>query len=200
MLLLGISLNAKDIFVLESDKSTGLTEILMKGNGEYCIAAVKSSGMIKKTDCVRLTNSKKIKILCTKKKKLCKTQKEVLDALVNDNSTTNKENSLKELREGMAYSKAREIIFNAGWQSHGARWSDISKEGQDHILYYNNGWREVVFCAGTGMSPCRYEFRNINQKKLVVITEGECLNSNDEPAKDRETCELNVSKWFFEQV
>ncbi len=98
----------------------------------------------------------------------------------------------------MAYSKAREIILDAGWQGYGARWQDISENGQDHMLYYNNGWTEVLFCAGTGTSPCRYEFRDIYGKKLVVITEGECLNSNDEPTKKGETCELFISSWFID--
>jgi len=192
----GLNLSAKELFVLESNKGTA--EILMKGHGEYCLTSVILPAAIKKTDCRRLTNSKRVKILCTRKKKLCKTEKEIFDAILHADSTESKTNGLEKLREEMPYSKAREIIFNAGWQSFGARWSDISSDSQDAIIYYNNGWTELVGCAGTGISPCRYEFTNIDRKKLVVITAGECLNSNDEPAKGKEKCELHVSSWFFE--
>ncbi len=207
LLLLSISLNlsANNIIMLETDKSSDVVEVLIRGNGGYCTALINSSGAVAKTDCIRLINSKKIKILCTKKKEVCKTEKEVFDYLSVQLSSTKQgiqqqkkiDQSLKGLRQEMKYSEAREILLNAGWQGNNTRWQDIPQSGQTNILYYNNGWREVVGCAGTGTAPCRYEFHNIHEKKLVVITEGECLNSNDEPAEKDETCELYVSSWFF---
>ena len=83
LLSLGISLSvsAKEIFILEADEGSDVAEVLIKGNGGYCTALINSSGAVTKTDCIRLTNLKKIKILCTKKKEVCKTEKEVFDYL-----------------------------------------------------------------------------------------------------------------------
>ena len=220
ILLLSISsnLSANEITILESGEgSSDIVEVLLRGNGGYCSAWVNSMGIVEETDCIRLTNSKKIKILCTKKKEICKTEKEVFDYLVVRLSTTkqdmqpkrtpqekvkdskeNTNNSLKSLRQGMNYSEAREIILNAGWQGNNTRWQDIPQSGEVHDIYYTNGWREIADCAGTGTAPCRFEFKDIYQKTLVVITEGECLNSKQELPKKGEKCELSVSSWFFE--
>lgn len=221
ILLLGTSscLNANEITILESGEgSSDIVEVLIRGNGGYCSAWINSMGIVEETDCIRLTNSKKIKILCTKKKESCKTEKEVFDYLVAklssneqdmqqqkkmtqdkvEKSETHTDYSLKNLRQGMNYSEARKIILNAGWQGNNTRWQDIPQDGQINVLYYNNGWREVVSCSGTGMAPCRYEFHDIYKKTLVVITEGECLNSNNELPKKGEKCELSVSSWFLE--
>jgi hypothetical protein len=55
--------------------------IYIVGNGEECILNINSVGIIEYTNCQRLINSKKMKILCTKNKKICKTEKEIYDAL-----------------------------------------------------------------------------------------------------------------------
>jgi hypothetical protein len=102
------------------------------------------------------------------------------------------------LRQGMDYSQARQIILGAGWQGNNKRWQEILKYGQEHDVYYNNGWREVASCAGTGTAPCRFEFNDIHGNLLVVITEGECLNEQMEGLKKGETCDLPVSSWFLE--
>jgi tetratricopeptide (TPR) repeat protein len=102
------------------------------------------------------------------------------------------------LRQGMSYSQAREIVLDAGWQGKNKRWQDISQYGQEKEVYYKNNWREVASCAGTGTSPCRFEFHDIHSHLLVIITEGECLNAQFEVPKEGETCDLTVSSWFID--
>ncbi len=52
---------------------------LIKGRGEECEVTVGKKEWIDSTTCLSLTNSKGIKILCTKKKKMCKTESEFLN-------------------------------------------------------------------------------------------------------------------------
>lgn len=105
---------------------------------------------------------------------------------------------LSRLRQGMNYSQARQIILDAGWQGNYKRWQDVFEYGQERDVYYNNGWREVASCAGTGTAPCRFEFNDIHGNLLVVITEGECLSERMEQLKEGETCDVPVSNWFLE--
>lgn len=115
-----------------------------------------------------------------------------------NNESTADVSRLTGLRQNMNYSEARQIILNAGWQGNGTRWQDIPEHGQERDIYDNNGWKEVVSCAGTGSAPCRFEFTDIHGNQLVVITEGECLNEKSEELKQGETCDLPVSRWFLE--
>ncbi len=97
---------------------------------------------------------------------------------------------LKALRQSMNYSEARKIILDAGWQGNNTRWQDVSQYGQDNDIYHNNGWHEVQSCAGTGTAPCRFEFHDIHNNMLVVITEGECSGEGK--------CDPGVSSWSLE--
>ncbi len=105
---------------------------------------------------------------------------------------------LTDLSQGMSYSEARKIILNAGWQGLGKGWQNISSDGQVQDVYYNNGWHEVVDCAGTGIAPCRFEFNDVHDNLLIVITVGECVNANYEELKEGEKCDLAVNSWSFE--
>ena len=58
---------------------TKLDVYLIKGRGEECEVTVGNKEWIDSTTCLSLTNSKGIKILCTKKKKMCKTESEFLN-------------------------------------------------------------------------------------------------------------------------
>lgn len=102
------------------------------------------------------------------------------------------------LRQGMDYSQARQIALNSGWQGNNRRWQDIPEFGQENEVYYNNGWREVAGCAGTGTAPCRFEFHDIHGNFLVIITEGECLTAAMGELREGETCDLPVASWFLE--
>lgn len=197
MLLISILYSDNNIIVLNGEVDSDVAEMLIRGNGEECKVSIDSMGTLAGTTCLQITNSKGIKILCTSKKKICKTMSEVRNTL-NTSSPRPDDSGLKSLRQGMNYSQVRKIILNAGWQTTRKRWQDVSEYGQVKDIYYNNGWQEVVDCAGTGTAPCRFEFKDINQRTLVVITEGECFNSKGEEAKENEICDLSVSQWFLE--
>jgi len=66
------------IELLNGDEDGDIAEILIRGNGEECKVFVESTGVVVKTNCVKLTNSKQVQILCTKRKKMCKTVNEVV--------------------------------------------------------------------------------------------------------------------------
>jgi len=51
---------------------------IIKGNGEECYASFTKKGKLYRTNCLSLSNSKGIKILCTKHKKICKTEYELV--------------------------------------------------------------------------------------------------------------------------
>ena len=68
--------NDMNIISEDADESD-VIEVLIRGNGGYCSLWMDSLGRIENTDCRRMTNSKKVKIVCTKRKEICKTEKEV---------------------------------------------------------------------------------------------------------------------------
>ena len=173
-------------------------EMLIRGEGEECKVSMDKTGALTGTSCLQITNSKGIKILCTSNKKMCKAVDEMHDALNSIISPKTGISGLKALRQNMNYSEARKIILNSGWQASRKRWQDVPEEGRVNNIYYNNGWQEVADCAGTGTAPCRFEFKDINKKTLVVITEGECFDNKSEQLKQKELCDLSVSRWFFE--
>lgn len=115
-----------------------------------------------------------------------KNDKKIVKVLEQDNSQLN---SLDDLRADMPYSEARKIVVASGWIPHGSDVNDLM--GQEKMLYVENAWTEVSSCAMSAGSPCRYEFMK-NQKLLVLITMGECLN------EEGEMCELTMTQWFFE--
>jgi len=83
LFIIASTLSASNMTVISEDADgSDIVEVLIKGNGEHCRVWMDSTGKTDKTNCIRLTNSKKIKILCTKKKKICKTEKEIYDYLV----------------------------------------------------------------------------------------------------------------------
>ncbi len=160
--------------------------------GGVCRVAMDVVPSVVQTNCIRLTNSKGIKILCTGKKQICKREDEVFDFIKNYRPTSKPtnvthNNSLK-LRQGMPYSQAREIILDAGWQGKNISPRDLTG-GETTEIFFDNGWRELQDCAGTGMAYCRFEFRNIANQTLVVITIGECVKTS------KVKCEKYLESW-----
>jgi hypothetical protein len=100
---------------------------------------------------------------------------------------------LKILNQNMMYSEARKIILDAGWQGKNTRWQDVDEYSQAKTLYFDNGWREVQSCTGAGTALCRFEFYDIHENTLVVITEGECYAENE-----GQKCDLGISRWLLE--
>jgi len=58
-------------------------KVMIRGNGERCSVELSSSGDIMESDCRIMTNSKNVKILCTRRKKICKTVNEVYNFTIN---------------------------------------------------------------------------------------------------------------------
>ena len=103
---------------------------------------------------------------------------------------------LKALRQGMRYSKARKIILDAGWQALYNRWQDIPESGRVHDLYSDNGWLEIVDCAGTGLGECLFKFMDMFGNTLEVVTIGECIDPIDEGDNgSNKKCDLRVGYW-----
>ena len=112
-------------------------------------------------------------------------------------SVAENSDQLSKLRQNMSYSAARELILSEGWQSAGTPWGMLGST-MELDIHFKNGWRELVSCAGTGLSPCRYEFSNIRGETLVAITEGECHNDKQESLKAVQICDLPLVRWFLE--
>lgn len=72
----------QEIVVLNSEDDSDVVEVLIQGNSEKCKASIDSTGELIETTCKRLTNSKNIELLCTEKKSVCKTIKEVANAVI----------------------------------------------------------------------------------------------------------------------
>jgi len=58
-------------------------KVMIRGNGERCSVELSSTGDIMESDCRIMTNSKNVKILCTRRKKICKTVNEVYNFTIN---------------------------------------------------------------------------------------------------------------------
>lgn len=84
-------LNANDMYDI------GNKDILLNGNGEQCIIRHNNKNRIINTTCLSFKNSKNINILCTKKKKICKTEKEVTNYIFSLNMNNKSELRYKKI-------------------------------------------------------------------------------------------------------
>ena len=82
------------------------------------------------------------------------------------------EPQLPELRQGMDLLAARAMLRDAGWQGV-ERQAPPENAGMIGYVFYELGATEVVDCAGTGMAPCRFSYRNTDGQHLAVFTIGE---------------------------
>ncbi len=76
-----------NIILLNGEEDGDVADMLIRGNGEQCRVSIDSMGTLVWTNCLQLTNSKRVKILCTKKKKICKTVNEMRNALNSTHSS-----------------------------------------------------------------------------------------------------------------
>ena len=95
------------------------------------------------------------------------------DPLAAGDDGDNERQSLGDLRQGMPYSEAREIILDAGWQATVVPLQAREFAGLRESAMVGRGWHELQSCAGSGLAPCRFEFGDIEGQTLVVITLGE---------------------------
>ena len=78
----------------------------------------------------------------------------------------------------LTYHKARKKLLAAGWQP--LRTKHYNEAESDPDIAHGNGrvfWRrgyvEVEACAGTGVAPCAFLYRDAYGNRLRVTTEGE---------------------------
>ena len=90
------------------------------------------------------------------------------------------------LRQGMPYAEAREILLDAGWQ---AQVFSANQE-QDGVMAYliELGYPEVTACSGTGLGLCAFEFVDAAGHKLSVST-----------ANNRRGEEPTLFRWWLVQ-
>lgn len=73
------------------------------------------------------------------------------------------------------YTNERKALITAGWQPvPTASWRDKDAKFFGQALYFwDKGFEEVIDCAGTGLAPCHFQFRDVYGNKLIVATSGE---------------------------
>lgn len=86
---------------------------------------------------------------------------------------------------GLKYNKAREMLMAQGWQPAVTVSLNRKMESIQAELFRSAGYPEVNDCAGTGLSPCVFYFRDAYGKKLKVVTVGESdVKGDDFPRVD----------------
>ena len=145
-------------------------KVILQGKNESCKITMNVMAIIKRTNCKRLTNSKGVKIVCTRRKSMCKTELEVDNYIYRDMSLHLKKKTrfkkLPDLKD-MPYYKARKIILQAGYKPKIN--SNPPQFGQAKTLY-KHGYKEVDDCSSISIMPCRFEFYASGNKKLIVST------------------------------
>lgn len=78
----------------------------------------------------------------------------------------------------ITYHKARKMLLSAGWQPLQTKSFNDAKNDPDissgnGAVFWEKGYIEVEGCAGSGVAPCAFLFRDAYGNKLRVITAGE---------------------------
>ncbi|MBD2449621.1 hypothetical protein H6G76_21110 [Nostoc sp. FACHB-152] len=102
---------------------------------------------------------------------------------------------LTQLTEGMPYSKVREILFNNGWKAHN---EPIDESEYDRPTYQdlviNQGYKEYLFCSGTGLGICSFKFINDQHQSVEILTAGDPQGSVFYKISDLKTSPESHSK------
>lgn len=81
LLLVPMLYSESDLILLEDNKVDGSKKLIIKGDDEQCTISINSDNLPINSSCRLSTNSDKIRIFCTKTKKVCKTLGEVYESL-----------------------------------------------------------------------------------------------------------------------
>ena len=78
----------------------------------------------------------------------------------------------------LTYHKARKALLSAGWQplqtkSFNEANTDPDISSGNGALFWKKGYVEVEACAGTGVAPCAFLFKDAYGNRLRVTTAGE---------------------------
>lgn len=78
--------------------------------------------------------------------------------------------------KGLTYHSARQSILAAGWQpvqTHDGADDDPDTSSGNGEIFWKKGYVEIEACAGTGVAPCAFLFKDVHGNKLRVTTQGE---------------------------
>jgi|CXWL01.1.fsa_nt_gi hypothetical protein len=78
----------------------------------------------------------------------------------------------------LTYHKARPKLLAAGWQPfwtihHNKAATDPNTSIGNGKIFWGKGYWEIELCAGTGLAPCTFLFKDAYGNKLRVATAGE---------------------------
>lgn len=142
-------------------------KVVLEGKNESCKITMSVMAEITYTNCKQITNSKNVRILCTKRKSMCKTEREVDKFIYSDDLVSKKKKSKLPNLQDMSYYKARKIIINAGYtpkiNPHPSQYGQAKK-------LYQQGYVEIDDCAGSPIMPCQFHFNTGSNKILIVDT------------------------------
>jgi len=96
---------------------------------------------------------------------------------------------VKKLKQGMSYASARKMLLEGGWQAV-AQSPNRELFGQQEYIVKTLKYYEVEDCSGTGVGYCRFLFKDVNKRKLVIVT-----YNNEEGIKGGP----KVDNWSFEK-
>ncbi|NJR15971.1 MAG: hypothetical protein HC785_09790 [Calothrix sp. CSU_2_0] len=102
----------------------------------------------------------------------------------NSNSQSLKPN----LREGMSYQKARQLLLQQGWKPH-LQGDEANLNNITVRELYDYGYVEIKDCSGTGVGACLFEF--INQSEDILSVSTRAVSANN---KERE-----IWRWSIER-
>ena len=79
---------------------------------------------------------------------------------------------LPKLKQGMPYSKAREMLLKAGWQAifNHVQLMNSQKSAPVNYFFAGKDYTEIVDCAGTGLGLCLFRFESAYGEVLYVTT------------------------------
>ncbi|AHJ27025.1 hypothetical protein PN465_22855 [Nodularia spumigena CS-584] len=95
---------------------------------------------------------------------------------------------LPKLKQGMPYSKAREMLLEAGWQAIFNQDNFRNPERRSFLKYFiNKGYDEIADCSGSGLGLCYFQFESAYGEILSVVTSNNFENQE------------NLFRWYIEE-
>lgn len=79
--------------------------------------------------------------------------------------------NIPQVKKGASYASVRQALIKEGWKP-----IPQTEEAFGHTEEVRKKYKEVQMCAGTGIAPCIFIFKNANGKTLEVGTVGENLS------------------------
>jgi len=77
---------------------------------------------------------------------------------------------LPNIQKKTPYAKVRVVLKNEGWQPIAQKQDEFDVMANEHK---SSGWIEVKQCAGSGLAPCIFVWKNKQGKQIEVLTVGE---------------------------